>query len=117
MHDEETTIRQLRDKMQKFIDDRKWGTYHYPKELAVALNIEASELLELFLFQDYSLDDIKSDEKLYGHIKDEAADILAYLLSIVNCLGMDLTSAFVEKMKKNDQKYPTSRFYGNYEKQ
>lgn len=117
MSDDETSVAELKKRMQKFVSERNWNKYHEPKELATAINIEASELCELFLFQQFKIEEIISDEVLFGNIKDEIADIFAYLLSIINALDIDLTSIFLEKMKKNDIKYPKSKFNGNYTKQ
>lgn len=115
-HDQKYSIEQLKKIMDKFVEERNWRKYHTPKELSVALSVEAGELLELFLFKNSNKDEIISNEKLMSELMDEIADIFAYLLSIVNALDIDLTYAFLEKMKKNEFKYPTSEFNGNYKK-
>ena len=103
--------------MQNFVDEREWNEYHrYPKELAIAISVEAAELLEIFLFQNANQNKEEIDNQTYNSAKDEIADIFAYLLSLVNVMNIDLTSTFLDKMKKNELKYPASKFKGNYKK-
>ena len=103
--------------MQNFVDDRKWNKFHEkPKELAIAISVEAAELLEIFLFQNTNKNIEEIDNQTINSIKDEIADIFAYLLSMVNALKIDLTSVFLKKMKKNERKYPSHEFNGNYKK-
>lgn len=116
MNDADTKVIELKEIMQKFVDDRDWSKFHHPKDLAMAISIEANELLELFLWKNITLQDIIANEKLFHEIKFEIADILAYMLSIINILNIDLTSTFVEKMKINEKKYSADKFNGNYEK-
>ena len=116
MKDESSTISELKEVMKRFVVDRDWMSYHNPKELAIALSIESNELLELFLFENRNLEEIQQNPKLMKSISEEVADVLAYLLSIVNTLNLDLTSIFLKKMKKNRMKYPLSDFNGNYKK-
>ena len=117
MNDKDTTIDNLKIMMKKFVDDRNWNPYHHPKELAIALSIETNELLELFLFKNPTLEEIKSNTVLMENIRSEVADVLAYLLSICNALNLDLSDSYSEKMKRNEIKYPTSKFNRNYEKE
>ncbi|MGQ4872823.1 MAG: nucleotide pyrophosphohydrolase [Promethearchaeia archaeon] len=117
MNDDKTTISDLREEIRKFVEERKWVKYHSPKNLAQAIQIEAAELSELFLFKEFSIDEIKSNSELLDSIKDEIADVFIYLLSFVNSLDLDLTRAFFAKMKKNKEKYPISEFNdGSYYK-
>lgn len=117
MVDKSTIIAEMKKEMATFVEERKWSKYHQPKELAIALSIESNELLELFLFQNFEIDNIRSNPNLMQSIKEEIADIFAYLLSMVNSLHLDLSEIFQEKMKKNRIKYPISEFQeGNYSK-
>ena len=102
--------------MTKFVQEREWEKYHQPKELAIAMSIEVNELLELFLFRNYPSKVLSEDQALRGRLSEEIADVFAYLISIVNTLNLDLTTIFLNKMKKNRIKYPTSDFNGNYDK-
>jgi NTP pyrophosphatase (non-canonical NTP hydrolase) len=114
--DEEVTIAKLKEDVRNFVRERQWESYHTPKDLSVALSIEAAELLEHFLFKEPSTEEIKEDPQLLEKIGDEMADIFIYLLSLVNTLGVDLSDTFTNKMVKNRKKYPDSEFQGNYEK-
>ena len=116
MNDKSSSISELKEIMKVFVEERNWTTYHHPKELAIALSIESNELLELFLFTKRKLHEIQENKELMQSISEEVADILAYLLSIVNTLGLDLTSIFLNKMKKNREKYPTTECNGDYKK-
>ncbi len=89
----------------KFSNDRNWDKHHNPKNLSMALNVEASELLEIF--QWLNLEDAQnlSDEKK-KHAKQEIADIAIYLIRLCIKLDIDLEEAIIEKMKLNEKKYP-----------
>ncbi|MHA1820751.1 MAG: nucleotide pyrophosphohydrolase [Promethearchaeota archaeon] len=123
--DENTNILKLRQEMEDFLNERGWKSYHKPKELAIALSIEAAELLELFLFKDPTNEQSpnESPEKPNGitispelkkRIEEEAADIFAYLISLINAIDSDLTRIYLDKMKKNREKYPVSEFHDGY---
>ncbi len=116
MSDISSSITELKEIMKKFVKEREWTDYHHPKELAIALSIESNELLELFLFENRTLEEIKRNPKLMKSISEEVADVFAYLLSIVNALNLDLTTIFKKKMEKNQEKYPFTEFNGNYTK-
>ncbi|MHA2287744.1 MAG: MazG-like family protein, partial [Promethearchaeota archaeon] len=76
-----------------------------------------SELSEIFLFKDISNETIKSDKLLLENISDEIADVFIYLVSLVNQINLDLTSAFTKKMEKNKNKYTIEDFNnGSYQK-
>ena len=107
----------FRNEVKKFIEERNWTEYHSPKNLIQALGIEVSELSELFLFKDYSVDEILENEVLFEDIENEIADIFIYLISFINVLNVDLTKAFMRKMEMNRVKYSTKEFNdGNYYK-
>jgi len=117
LDDSNTNINYFKQRVKEFIDERNWNKYHSPKNLIQAIGIEVAELSELFLFKDIKIDEILKDPTLMEDIGDEVADIFIYLLSFINTLGIDLTEAFVRKMKKNNQKYSTEEFNdGSYSK-
>jgi NTP pyrophosphatase (non-canonical NTP hydrolase) len=116
MNDSSSSISELKQIMDEFVKERDWTSYHHPKELAIALSVECNELLELFLFENRSSDEILKNSELLQSISEEVADVFAYLLSMVNRLDLDLTSIFLKKMKKNKQKYPIKECNGNYQK-
>ncbi|MHA1689792.1 MAG: MazG-like family protein [Promethearchaeota archaeon] len=110
--DEKTPIMYFKNKVEQFIMQREWKKYHAPKNLIQALQIEVSELSELFLFKEYLKEDILKNKKLYESICNEVADIFIYLISFANSLNIDLTRAFLNKMKINEKKYPIEEFKG-----
>ncbi len=109
-NDKNTSIAFFKEIVKDFVKNRNWSNYHTPKNLIQALGIEIAELSELFLFKEYSVDDILKNSSLFESISDELADIFIYLISLVNCLGIDLTKSFTKKMEKNVRKYPIKEF-------
>jgi len=100
------------DKILKFQEERKWKQYHEPKNLAISLVLEASELLELFQWTKNN----KLPKNKQNQISDEIADVYYYLLLIAHETGVDIKKAFREKMKKNKQKYPVNKAKGSSKK-
>lgn len=112
MKDEETTIKNLQDMIGEFCDEREWGQFHNPKDLAIGISTEAAELLEIFRFKDESQStDALADPAIRDRISDELADVLYFTLRFSQMNGMDLSEALSKKMEKNKIKYPveTSR--------
>ena len=117
MNDEDVNLEYFKQETKRFITERKWTKYHTPKNLIQALGIEVAELSEIFLFKDFDLETIFSNENLFENISDEIADIFIYLISLINVLEIDLTSSFETKMAKNRKKYSIREFNnGNYQK-
>jgi NTP pyrophosphatase (non-canonical NTP hydrolase) len=115
--DDNTSVSFFKKEVQKFVRDRNWTKFHSPKNLIQALGIEVSELSEIFLFKDISLETINSDKNLLENISDEIADVFIYLVSLVNSINLDLTGAFTKKMEKNKEKYSLDEFNdGSYQK-
>jgi len=115
--DSETKIQFLKDYIQKFCEEREWDQFHTPKDLAIGLVTEAAELLEHFRFQ--SPEEIKQafeDPKKRTQIAEELADSLFFILRFSQKNNIDLTTAVIEKMQKNAQKYPIERARGNNKK-
>ena len=115
--DKQTSVWQLKKRVQKFVDDRDWGKYHKPKNLAMSIAIEASELMELFQWVDEKETDavIKNHEKL-NRLEEELADIMVYCLSLANAVNIDISQAIMRKIDKNERKYPVEEFKGTYKK-
>ncbi|OAA22096.1 nucleotide pyrophosphohydrolase [Kosmotoga sp. DU53] len=96
----------------KFRDERDWKQFHNARTLAASIVIESAELLELFQWaKDEEIEEIV--EKKLDKIKDEIADIYAYLVILAHDLGINLQDAVREKMKKNARKYPVDKAKGN----
>ena len=96
-------------KLLEFRDERDWEQFHNPKDLTIALNIESSELLELFLWKDSNM-----VEK--SRVKEELADVFAYALLIADKYGFDVEEIILDKIKKNALKYPISKAKGTAKK-
>jgi len=98
----------MRDKLRKFVKDRDWEQFHDPKNLAMALSVESSELLEIFQWltveNSYELENKKRNEA-----EMEMADILIYLIRIADKLNIDLLDAVTKKIKINEQRYPVEK--------
>lgn len=98
-------IENIKKIILQFSDDRNWEEFHNPKNLAMALSVEASELVEIFqwltLEQSANLNEEKKE-----HAKQEIADIAVYLIRMCIKLDINLEDAIIEKMKLNEKKYP-----------
>ncbi|XOB62564.1 nucleotide pyrophosphohydrolase [Campylobacterota bacterium DY0563] len=91
--------------INKFSQDRDWDKFHNPKNLVMAMSVEASELLEIFQWLDFEQAQNLPKEKK-EHVKQEIADIVIYLTRICMAYNIDLEEAILEKMKMNEKKYP-----------
>lgn len=107
MADATTPLQALRDEVARFVADREWERFHHPKELAISLVLESTELLELFQWSGHpGVEEIRGDAALMQHLRDELADVLAYVAALANALDIDLADAFTHKMRTNADKYP-----------
>ena len=95
-------MEEIIEKLKKFRDERNWEQFHNNKDLAIALNIETSELLELFLWKNTKEVD-KED------LKEELADILSYALLIADKNKLDIKEIILDKIAKNAKKYPIDK--------
>jgi NTP pyrophosphatase (non-canonical NTP hydrolase) len=114
MTDKISTIADLKDLLQTFRDERDWNQFHDAKNLAEAISIEAAELQELFLWQDSNtvMEKLVTDESFKKSVEEELADIVAYCLNFANATGIDISSAVVDKVGKNAEKYPVEKAKG-----
>ncbi len=115
MSDSMTTVAELRGLMRKFVDERDWAQFHSPKNLSMALAIEAAELMEHFqwLTPEASIG-IRDSAKDFQEVREELADILAFALSFANALDIDISTAVQEKLVKSAAKYPADEFRGRF---
>ena len=97
------SLPQLQHRLAEFAATRDWGQYHTPKNLAAALSVEASELVEIFqwLTPEQSARIMESSESAH-RVEDEVADVLAYLLQFCEVLGVD------EEIERNEKRFPTT---------
>lgn len=106
-----TEIKILNDKIDRFIHERDWKQFQNPKDLAISVVLEASEVLEHFQFKNG--DELKQyvvDHK--EDLADELADTFVYLLRLASELKIDLVEAAHKKIEKNIAKYPIDKFKG-----
>ena len=113
--DKETCIEDIRVEIQKFVQDRQWEKYHTPKNIAMALSVEAAELLEHFQWLTPEESRTLSPETA-REVREEIADVVTYAIELCNVMGIDLTSALTDKFKKNEKKYPVSEFRGEWKR-
>lgn len=96
---------QLVKRIREFTEARNWSQFHDPKNLAISLQLEASEVLELFQWtQDNQVNPKKREE-----LADELADVFYWLIKLSDHYDIDLASALDAKMDKNEQKYPVEK--------
>ncbi|SAK54235.1 hypothetical protein AWB76_01942 [Caballeronia temeraria] len=108
-------LAQMRDMLREFVRERDWSRFHSPKNLAAALSVEASELLEPFTWLSTG-DKTELDEARLQAIRHEMADVLAYLVMLADSLDVDLHRALIEKMVLNRSKYPAHKVKGDARK-
>ena len=104
-------IEQIKQRIQKFSDDRNWDIFHNPKNLVMALNGEVGELNEIFQWLDFE-ESLNLPDDVLEHTKEEVADIAIYLLRICMKLDINLEDAILNKMTKNELKYPVESSMG-----
>jgi NTP pyrophosphatase (non-canonical NTP hydrolase) len=115
MPDSTTTVAQLRAAMAQFVAERDWEQFHSPKNLAMALAVEAAELMEHFLWIDNDTSrTIAREPKQAGAIADEIADVAGVVFALCNALRLDLSDAIASKMSRNVLKYPVEKIRGRY---
>ncbi len=95
-------------RIRKFSEDREWGQFHSPANLAKSISIEANELLECFQWSDDNYD--------LQAVKEELADVLVYCRDLLDKLNLDEDEIVNEKMNKNEAKYPVEKAKGNAKK-
>lgn len=113
--DAETTVGQLRAAWERFVDERDWRQFHWPKNLAMAVAAESGELLEPFLWTSgqESLE-ILGQPRRREAVEDEVADVAGALLAFCNAAGIDLSRAIARKLAKNALKYPVEQIKGRH---
>lgn len=102
-------MNEIIEALNKFRDERDWSQFHNPKDLSVALSIEAGELLEAFLWKD-------PDDADPQKIREELADIFAYAFLLAEAYQLDVKDIVLDKIDKNGQKYPVEKAKGSAKK-
>lgn len=102
-------MKEIIEKLIEFRNERDWEQFHNPKDLALAINVEAGELLELFLWKNAS-------EANPDKVKEELADIFAFAFLLAEKYNFDVKEIVLEKIKKNGEKYPVEKAKGTAKK-
>jgi dCTP diphosphatase len=106
-----TKLDQLRDALRAFTAARDWNRFHSPKNLAMALSVEAAELLEVFQWMT-DADSRNPEPAAKAAASEEVADVLLYLILLSDALGIDPVAAAERKIIANGQKYPVEKARG-----
>jgi dCTP diphosphatase len=109
------TLEDLAAKVLAFRDERDWRQFHNPKDCALSLMLEATELLEIFQWKNGAEVDATATERKQ-EIADELADVLYWALLIAHDQGIDLERALADKMAANEIKYPKEKAVGSSKK-
>jgi len=100
------SIHNLQEKYAEFKNERDWEKFHQPKNIAMSISIEASELMELFQWKDnVSMEKVKKDDELMEGIREELADVILYSLSMAQRLDIDIEEAVLEKLDENRKRF------------
>ena len=105
----------LRQTLRQFAQERDWDQFHYPKNLAIALSVEAAELLENFQWVSETESAVLPTERR-EQVRHEMADVLLYLIRLADKLNIDLAASAAEKIQLNAGKYPIDKARGNAKK-
>jgi len=98
-------IKKITEELIKFRNERDWEQFHNPKDLALAINIESSELLEEFLWK-------KAEEAKIEKVKEELADVFAYAFLLADKYDFNVKQIVLDKIKSNGEKYPIDKAKG-----
>ena len=106
-------IKKIQKQLSDFADERDWNQFHNPKNLSMALSVEASELVEIFqwLTPEQAEEIMSTNES--EHVKEEIADVMIYLIRLADKLNVDLEDAVADKIIKNGEKYPIDTSKGS----
>ena len=114
MSDQTVTVAELRELVRQFVNERDWQRFHAPKNLSMALAIEAAELMEHFQWIEVAESRSVEDTEKINAVGEELADVLCYALAIANELNLDIADIMQRKMVKNRLKYPAQEYRGRY---
>lgn len=113
MADHDTTLADLRQRMAEFVAARDWEPFHTPKNLSVSIAVEAAELMEHFqwLTNEQAVAAVQ-DEAKRAAVADELADVFIYGLSLANALDVDVSTAVLSKLERNERRFPAKKWRG-----
>ena len=114
MDDSVATVAQMKDLVRAFCEERDWDMYHNPKDLAIGMVTEASELLDIFRFKSPGdIESIMSDPVRSAHVREELSDVLYFALRFAQMNGIDMYTELVRKIGIDAGKYPVERSRGS----
>ena len=115
MDDTKATLQLLKDNVKKFVNERDWEKFHYPKNVSMSLAIEAAELMEKFVWvgSKASVQELEANRQ---EVEDEFADVVINILAFANATGIDIAQAVAAKLASTSKKYPIEKVKGSYEK-
>jgi len=108
-------IELIQKQLSEFAQDRDWEQFHTPKNLTMALSVEASELVEVFQWLTPEQSNNLTDKQMTS-VEEEVADVAIYLLRLCDVLDIDIESSVMDKIKVNSDKYPVNLSKGNAKK-
>lgn len=107
MSDKNVTVEFLKKEVKDFCNERDWDPFNPPKDVAIGIATEASELLDIFRFKRESdIEKMMTDKKTREHISEELADTLFFILRFAEMNDFDLSESLKDKLEKNNKKYP-----------
>ncbi len=113
MTDQHTTLADLRRRVAEFVAARDWEQFHVPKNLSIAVAVEAAELIEHFQWLTHEQATAAlQDEAERAAVADELADVLIYALSLANALDVDVSAAVLGKLERNEERFPAAEWQG-----
>jgi len=115
MNDKETTILELKNFVEDFVQEREWSQFHNAKNLSMALTIEAGELMDIFKWNTpEECESMMSEKNTRQDATDELADIMIYAIAFANRNNINISNAINQKMIKNKIKYPADKYRGHF---
>ena len=117
MDDLATRVAELKQMVKKFSEERDWDQFHNPKDLAIGIVTEASELLQEFRFKtDGEIEALFKDPASSRKVRDELADVFYFALRLAQKYGIDVSESLREKLKANAERYPIEKSRGSNKK-
>ncbi len=114
--DKNANMDELKNMVKKFCEDRDWDQFHNPKDLAIMISTEASELLQIFRYKNIDQMNEMLHSAKKSDIEDEVADVFFSLLRFSQMNNIDMSEALSNKIEKNNKKYPVEKAKGNNQK-
>ena len=115
MDDKETTILELKNFVEDFVQEREWSQFHNAKKLSMALTIEAGELMDIFKWNTPGeCESMMFEKTTRQEATDELADIIIYAIAFANRNDINISNAIDQKMIKNRIKYPADKYRGHF---